>query len=156
MDQRKLVDSLISTRSNYSDQEDWDSLLHRPKDDARGNRISRWHWPTRSCSLDGNHSTWRSQKIHRLIKQHNTILLNLVWVGRYLGIPGSILIIGSLVYSLRKRKYITSGTPRSLLTIHEFMAWLGSLLVLKWYFGRLYFWSLINPIPFSISFWIFE
>ena len=34
--------------------------------------------------------------------------LNLVWVGRYLGIPGTLLIIGSLVYSLRKRKYITS------------------------------------------------
>jgi hypothetical protein len=33
---------------------------------------------------------------------------NLVWVGRYLGIPGTILIILSLVYSLRKRKYITS------------------------------------------------
>jgi len=57
-------------------------------------------------------------------------LLNLVWVGRYLGIPGTILIIGSLVYSLRKRKYITSGNPKSLLTLHEFMAWLGSLFVL--------------------------
>ena len=32
--------------------------------------------------------------------------LNLVWVGRYLGIPGTLLIIGSLVYSLRKRKII--------------------------------------------------
>ena len=57
-------------------------------------------------------------------------LLNLVWIGRYLGIPGTILIIGSLVYSLRKRKYITSGNPKSLLTLHEFMAWLGSLLIL--------------------------
>ncbi len=57
-------------------------------------------------------------------------LLNLVWVGRYLGIPGTILIIGSLVYSLRKRKYITSGNPKSLLMLHEFMAWLGSLFVL--------------------------
>lgn len=57
-------------------------------------------------------------------------LMNLVWVGRYLGIPGTILIIGSLVYSLRKRKYITSGNPKSLLMLHEFMAWLGSLLIL--------------------------
>ncbi len=56
--------------------------------------------------------------------------LNLVWVGRYLGIPGTLLIIGSLVYSLRKRKIITSGNPRSLLTFHEFTAWLGSLMVL--------------------------
>ncbi len=56
--------------------------------------------------------------------------LNLVWIGRYLGIPGTLLIIGSLIYSLRKRKYITSGTPKSLLTFHEFTAWLGSLMVL--------------------------
>jgi hypothetical protein len=56
--------------------------------------------------------------------------LNLVWIGRYLGIPGTILIIGSLVYSLRKRKIISSGNPRSLLTFHEFTAWLGSLMVL--------------------------
>lgn len=56
--------------------------------------------------------------------------LDLVWVGRYLGIPGTLLIIFSLVYSLRKRKLITSGSPRSLLTFHEFTAWLGSLMVL--------------------------
>jgi hypothetical protein len=56
--------------------------------------------------------------------------LDLVWIGRYLGIPGTLLIIGSLVYSLRKRKYITAGNPRSLLTFHEFTAWLGSLMVL--------------------------
>lgn len=56
--------------------------------------------------------------------------LNLVWVGRYLGIPGTILIIGSLVYSLRKRKYITAGNPKTLLTLHEFSAWFGSLMVL--------------------------
>ena len=56
--------------------------------------------------------------------------LNLVWVGRYLGVPGTILIIISLIYSLRKRKVITAGNPKSLLTFHEFTAWLGSLLVL--------------------------
>jgi len=56
--------------------------------------------------------------------------LNLVWVGRYLGIPGIVLIIISLIYSLRKRKVITAGNPKSLLTFHEFTAWLGSLLVL--------------------------
>ena len=56
--------------------------------------------------------------------------LNLVWVGRYLGIPGTILIIGSLTYSLRKRKYITAGNPKTLLTLHEFGTWLGSLMVL--------------------------
>ncbi len=56
--------------------------------------------------------------------------LDLVWVGRYLGIPGTIMIIGSLVYSLRKRKHITKGNPKSLLKLHEFSAWLGSLMVL--------------------------
>jgi hypothetical protein len=56
--------------------------------------------------------------------------LNLVWVGRYLGIPGTVLIIISLIYSLRKHKFIMAGNLKSLLTFHEFTAWLGSLLVL--------------------------
>lgn len=56
--------------------------------------------------------------------------LDLVWVGRYLGIPGTILIIVSLVYSLRKRKYITRGNPKTLLKLHEIGTWLGSLMVL--------------------------
>ena len=56
--------------------------------------------------------------------------LDLVWVGRYLGIPGTLLIIGSLIYSLRKRGYIKAGNPKSLLALHEFCAWLGSLFVL--------------------------
>lgn len=56
--------------------------------------------------------------------------MNLVWIGRYLGIPGTLLIIGSLIYSLRKRKYIASGNPKSMLRFHEFSAWLGSLMVL--------------------------
>ncbi|MDQ1362518.1 MAG: hypothetical protein QG652_378 [Pseudomonadota bacterium] len=56
--------------------------------------------------------------------------LNLVWVGRYLGIPGTLLIIVSLVYSLRKRKVIAAGNPKSLLNLHETGAWLGSLMVL--------------------------
>ena len=54
--------------------------------------------------------------------------LNLVWIGRYLGIPGTLLIVGSLVYSLRKRKYITSGNPKTLLTLHEAGTWLLSLI----------------------------
>ena len=55
---------------------------------------------------------------------------NLVWVGRYMGIPGTLLIVGSLYYSLRKRKLVTSGNPKTLLSMHEFSAWLGSLMVL--------------------------
>lgn len=56
--------------------------------------------------------------------------MDLVWVGRYLGIPGTLLIIASLTYSLRKRKYITQGDPKTLLKLHEYVAWLGSLMVL--------------------------
>jgi hypothetical protein len=57
-------------------------------------------------------------------------LLDAVWVGRWLGIPGTLLILGSLGYSLRKRKLIRSGQPARLLRLHETMAWAGSLLVL--------------------------
>ncbi len=55
---------------------------------------------------------------------------DLVWVGRYLGIPGTLLIIGSLSYSLRKRKVFTSGNVKSWLSMHEIGTWLGSWMVL--------------------------
>ena len=55
---------------------------------------------------------------------------DLLWVGRWLGIPGTLLILGSTVYSLRKRKLIQRGQPARLLRWHERLAWLGSLLVL--------------------------
>lgn len=57
-------------------------------------------------------------------------MLDLLWVGRWLGIPGTLLIIGSTAYSLRKRKLIQAGHPARLLRWHELLAWLGSLLVL--------------------------
>ena len=56
--------------------------------------------------------------------------MNLVWVGRYLGILGTLLIIVSFYYSLRKRKIVTTGNPVTLLRMHEFSAWLGSLMIL--------------------------
>lgn len=55
---------------------------------------------------------------------------DLVWVGRYMGIPGAILILLSFFYSMRKRKLIGFGKPRTLLTLHETLTWLGSLMVL--------------------------
>jgi hypothetical protein len=55
---------------------------------------------------------------------------DLVWIGRYLGIVGTLLILYSFRYSLRKRKLIRSGNPVSLLRWHEYLAWLGSLLIL--------------------------
>ena len=57
-------------------------------------------------------------------------LADLVWIGRYIGILGTLLILGSFRYSLRKRKLIDSGNPAKLLRLHERIAWLGSLLVL--------------------------
>ncbi len=56
--------------------------------------------------------------------------LNAVWIGRYLGIPGALLIIGSFGYSLRKRNLFGAGKPVTLLRLHEYMAWAGSLLIL--------------------------
>lgn len=56
--------------------------------------------------------------------------LDQVWIGRYLGIPGTLLIIGSSGYSARKRKLIKRGNPVRLLRLHERMAWAGSLLIL--------------------------
>ncbi len=56
--------------------------------------------------------------------------VDLLWVGRWLGIPGTLLIIASTTYSMRKRKLIQRGHPATLLRWHEALAWLGSLLVL--------------------------
>lgn len=57
-------------------------------------------------------------------------LLDIVWIGRWLGIPGTLLILASTAYSLRKRKLIKAGKPAQLLRWHEYLAWLGSLQVL--------------------------
>lgn len=54
----------------------------------------------------------------------------LAWIGRYLGIPGVLLILVSMRYSLRKHKLVTTGNPAVLLKYHKWLAWLGSLLVL--------------------------
>ncbi|MGD9810559.1 MAG: hypothetical protein AB7U35_04380 [Sphingobium sp.] len=57
-------------------------------------------------------------------------LVDAVWIGRWLGIPGVLLILGSFGHSLRKRKIIRSGNPIKYLRLHERMGWAGSLLVL--------------------------
>ncbi|MCW9014671.1 MAG: hypothetical protein OQL06_12880 [Gammaproteobacteria bacterium] len=55
---------------------------------------------------------------------------DLVWVGRWLGIPGTILILTSFLYSMRKRKKISFGKPMTLLTLHETLTWMGALMIL--------------------------
>jgi len=57
-------------------------------------------------------------------------LFDLVWVGRYLGIPGTILILLSFIYSMRKRKLITVGKLGNLLVLHQTLTWLGALMIL--------------------------
>ncbi|NEX22558.1 hypothetical protein G3480_19990 [Thiorhodococcus mannitoliphagus] len=57
-------------------------------------------------------------------------LLGLVWIGRFLGIPGTLLILLSLLYSMRKRKLIQIGEPKRLLRLHEVFTWLGALMIL--------------------------
>ncbi|MCB0276784.1 MAG: hypothetical protein KDI06_18350 [Calditrichaeota bacterium] len=52
------------------------------------------------------------------------------WVGRYLGIPGTALILTSFIYSLRKRRIIRRGAPGKLLAFHEEASWIGSVLIL--------------------------
>ena len=56
--------------------------------------------------------------------------MNLLFIGRYLGFTGTAVIILSFIYSLRKRKIIESGSPKQLLTLHEYLAWAGSILIL--------------------------
>lgn len=55
---------------------------------------------------------------------------NLVLNGSYLGFSGTFVIILSFIYSVRKRKLITSGSPKQLLMLHEYLAWIGSIMIL--------------------------
>jgi hypothetical protein len=54
----------------------------------------------------------------------------LIWIGRYLGIPGTLLILLSFAYSLRKRQIIRSGNPRVLLALHQVLTFLGALMIM--------------------------
>ncbi len=57
-------------------------------------------------------------------------LLDLAEWGRYFGYIGTGLILLSFLHSARKRKKISIGSPVFYLRIHEFLAWLGSMMVL--------------------------
>jgi hypothetical protein len=56
--------------------------------------------------------------------------LGLASIGRWLGIPGLVFIVLSLAYSARKRHLIKQGSPSKYLRFHEYVAWLGSVMVL--------------------------
>lgn len=51
-------------------------------------------------------------------------------IGRHLGIAGTLLILVSFLYSLRKRKIIQRGSPKFLLDLHEVLCWTGALMIL--------------------------
>jgi hypothetical protein len=57
-------------------------------------------------------------------------LLGMGFITRWLGLVGTVLLVASFVYSLRKRGHIKKGSPKSLLALHETLSWVGSLLLL--------------------------
>lgn len=54
----------------------------------------------------------------------------LVLNGSYLGFIGTFLILLSFLYSLKKRKILKSGSPKKLLKLHEYLSWIGSIILL--------------------------
>ncbi|MFC1586099.1 hypothetical protein ACFL5V_11165 [Fibrobacterota bacterium] len=55
---------------------------------------------------------------------------DIIWVGRYGGYFGTLLITLSFMYSLRKRKIIRFGTLKWFLVSHEYLGWFGGLMIL--------------------------
>ena len=81
-------------------------------------------------------------------------LAGLVWIGRYLGIPGVLLILASSAYSLRKHKLIAWGRPANLLLWHEGLAWAGSLLILVHagvHFNAILAWLAVGAMLINIA-----
>lgn len=57
-------------------------------------------------------------------------LFDLMWIGRWLGVLGTLFILLSLGYSMRKRKIIHIGKPKTLLRLHEIFTLLGAMMIL--------------------------
>ena len=53
-----------------------------------------------------------------------------VWVGRYLGVTGTLFLLFSFVYSARKRKLVRSGPIKTFLMLHCRGGWVGTLMLL--------------------------
>lgn len=81
-------------------------------------------------------------------------LSEMVWIGRYLGIPGILLILFSFGHSLRKRGLIKSKNPVRLLRLHEWLAWIGATLVLVHagiHFNSLLAWLAVAAMAVNIT-----
>lgn len=57
-------------------------------------------------------------------------VLDLAWVGVWLGPIGTALIVVSFAYSFRKRRWIEFGSTHRLLRVHEALALTGALAIL--------------------------
>ncbi len=57
-------------------------------------------------------------------------IANLVWVGRYLGIAGTLFLALSFGYSARKKKVIKNGALKFFLKLHCNAGWIGTLMIL--------------------------
>jgi hypothetical protein len=55
---------------------------------------------------------------------------HLAWIGRYLGLTGTVFLAASFGYSARKQKMIKSGTVRLFLRMHCNAGWVGTLMIL--------------------------
>ncbi len=55
---------------------------------------------------------------------------SLVWVGRYLGIAGTLFILLSFGYSARKKKLIATKPLKQFLKLHCNAGWIGTLMIL--------------------------
>ncbi len=81
-------------------------------------------------------------------------LSDMVWIGRYLGIPGVILILLSFGHSLRKRGIIKSSNPVRLLQMHQWLAWLGATFILVHagiHFNSLLAWLAVAAMAVNIT-----
>jgi hypothetical protein len=57
-------------------------------------------------------------------------IAHLVWVGRYLGIVGTIFLAASFSYSARKKKVIKNGALKFFLKLHCNTGWIGTLMII--------------------------
>ncbi len=52
------------------------------------------------------------------------------WIGKFLGVPGILFLMASFIYSARKHKLIKRGVLKTILSLHLFLAWIGTLLTM--------------------------
>jgi hypothetical protein len=88
---------------------------------------------------------WKSLLIQRTLPLSSSYLLlilagialdyllhsaGMVWIGRYLGIVGTLFFAISFGYSARKKKLITSRPLKWFLKFHCYTGWLGTLMII--------------------------